>query len=85
MTTKEDTMYLSANKDNTELSAQTLEIAYSAVKAQRMRGEQVRIKLRDPQLAERLATAEATLRIALCAAKSAGEIASRGSAKPRTV
>lgn len=61
----------------TEISAKTLEIAYSAVKMQRMRADMGNLWAKDPEIREMFITIETTLKDAYKTAKADAEARSR--------
>jgi hypothetical protein len=71
------------NTTNPNFSVRVLEIAYSAVKAQRSRGDVLKLWMPDDELRAHMIEAEKTLQDALIQAKLENEIAGRGGQKKR--
>lgn len=66
----------------TELSSRTLEVAYTAVKSQRMRGDMDDLWWIDEETHKRIVEAEAALRDALVYSKMINDFLGRGGPKP---
>ena len=66
----------------TELSSRTLEVAYTAVKSQRMQGDMDDLWWIDEETHKRIVEAEAALRDALIYSKMIKDFLSRGGPKP---
>lgn len=65
-----------------DLSSRTLEVAYSAVKAQRMQGDMEDLWWIDEETHKRIVEAEAALRDALVYSKMINDFLGRGGPKP---